>query len=651
MRIEPRDLPRVARSLLRTYGVTGIGRRALYESQLRSGYLPRTLPATTELIPAEPGWDWPLRLDLSEIRHGYAALGDVDAIREQVVREAERTLAGETRFYGWAWKEVGWPPRWQTNPWTGRAYPQVHWSQISDLQPEVGDIKDVWEMSRWPFTYLLARAWLLTDDDRYPEAWWAAVEDWIAQNPPNLGVNWRCGQETSLRGIAAQFGLMAFGDHPSATADRLLKVGGLLRASVERVAPTLRYALSQRNNHAISEAVFLETAALGGVGPASVGRSARRALEEAVADQFYADGWYAQHSLNYLRLALHALVWLDRVRTLAGLAPVEVLRDVLGRSAELVDAVVEPTSGWAPNLGANDGALLFPLSTCEHRDLRPVLATLGRPVADQGGGPEHEEAVWLRPDREPSGTRSSVDGRHLVVLEGPRSRAVIRSGSSRHRQSHDDLLHLDLWIDGENVLADPGTYRYTAPAPWGNALADRRVHNVPFTDHASDLRLGRFLRVSWPHAEIVEHARRDGTELVELRFTDDRDELCRTVLRRGDHYLIVDDGFGEPFTTRWTCGSQAEVELTARGAEITTACGRLVAWGEVEVLAADPDDPSSAWIAPHYAQREPTTAVLVRDEIPRRRVFLVGPREDAGLAFDVTAIATGGLPPERWLSD
>src|SRR5690606_7716177 len=97
---------------------------------------------------------------------------------------------------------------------------------------------------------------------------------------------------------------------------------------VDRVQLTLRYALSQRNNHAISEAGFLwgASALLRGLPRAErLRRRAERALNEAIRDQFLPDGSYAQHSPTYQRLALHVLLWCLRVSDATGVSlPTEV---------------------------------------------------------------------------------------------------------------------------------------------------------------------------------------------------------------------------------------------------------------------------------------------------------------------------------------
>ena len=236
------DTTRRLQLILRAFGVRGVVRRVGYTLRLRTGVFRLRLPSRTSFDRVE-AVDWSYRFDLDRIRRDYASTGVGALVTQQVVAAADQLLAGRHTMYGGDAIEVGWPPRWLVNPTTGAEYPPVHWTAISDDDPERGDIKDVWELSRFGSTFLLARAFVLTGDDRYADAWWTAVESWAAANPPNSGPNWRCAQETSLRAIAWCFGLSVFGDHPSATAARRDLLARMLGASIERVRPTVGYAL------------------------------------------------------------------------------------------------------------------------------------------------------------------------------------------------------------------------------------------------------------------------------------------------------------------------------------------------------------------------------------------------------------------------
>lgn len=571
------------RLVLRAFGWRGLVRRLRYVAALRSGVLRRRLPVRASFA-ASPALAWQHRFDLNEIREGYRSLPDLDGLRGRVVAQTERLLSGEMPFYGGEWRAVGWPPRWHVNPFTGYEYPPLHWTRISDDDASVGDIKDVWEISRLPFSFYLARAYVLTGDDRYPECWWQLVEDWAEHNPPNVGVNWRCGQETSLRAISLSFGLSVFANHLASTPARLDLAHRILGASAERVRPTLGYALSQRNNHAISELVFLLS-----VRAERDERRLLRYLLEVLDDQFYPDGSYSQQSFTYQRLAVQALQWLLLVR--ADLPPGARGRivDVLARSRDFLTRCSDPVSGWLPNYGPNDGALLFHLSEAHFRDFRPLVASLGSPTPHRHG----EAGIWLE-HPEVSVRITSADGAPTtyVTLRGPRSLAFSRIGTGRHRPAHGDQQAIDLWIDGKNVVLDPGTYRYTAAAPWRNALTGPEVHSLALEAGAPQLSVGRFLSEGMPAAVLVHRSQRDDCEVVVSRRHTSDGHFFRALVRRGDAYAVVDAAEDAAGRVRWNLGDLDGVAIRMDPAGIRNAC-------------PTDDDPASGWVSPTYGQRQP----------------------------------------------
>ena len=224
-----RGLPLLVRTVLHAFGVRGLLRRLAYEAQFRTGVLARRLPVADGYDHLTPV-TWQHRFDLAAIRAGYTAFPDAAELPERLRTDVARLLAGRQTLYGALDVEAGWPPRWDTDPLSGTRWPRAHWTAVPDDAPHIGDIKDVWELSRLPATFPLARAYAATGDESYPDAWWAMLEDWMAENPPNLGVDWRCGQETSLRAIAIQFGLSTFAASPSSTPDRISSAGRLLAA-------------------------------------------------------------------------------------------------------------------------------------------------------------------------------------------------------------------------------------------------------------------------------------------------------------------------------------------------------------------------------------------------------------------------------------
>ena len=108
-----------------------------------------------------------------------------------ILAQAESILAGDVPFFGQLSLASGFPPQWFQNPITGqRVSPQQSWTQMRFASPVYGDLKFILEPSRFLFVYPLVRAYALSGDERYPLAFWSAIEDWVRQSPPMAA---RCG--------------------------------------------------------------------------------------------------------------------------------------------------------------------------------------------------------------------------------------------------------------------------------------------------------------------------------------------------------------------------------------------------------------------------------------------------------------------------
>ena len=586
------------RLVWQAFGARGLVRRATYLGQLRSGLLARRLPIST--YGAWAGVEWPHRFDGDVIRGSYDEAGLTELAAADAVARCDDLLQGQMSFYGGPVREVGSPPRWLALPDGGAELASAHWSAGSD-DLRVGDIKDVWEPSRFGFTFAFARAYVTTGDDRWAEHWWSLFEDWAVHNPPNTGPNWRCGQESSLRAIAVCFALSAFGDHPTSTQARLQLAHQFLDATRARVAPTVGYALSQRNNHAISELVFLLSL------PGGVTKRWQRLLREALDDQWYADGSYAQQSLVYERLAVHALVWLLQVQRDLDVGTTDAIRARLAAARDFLARVSDPVAGRLPNSGANDGALLFDLDATERWNARPVLALLGHP----SDGPALETPIWFPPER--LQLRGGAVGESaFVTLRGERSLLLTHVGTGRHRAGDDDQQAIELIVDGLPVVLDPGTFRYSGRAPWRQPFTARRAHSMAVPAAAPDDQgLGRFLRESMPAAHVLHRATVGADEVLVSVRTDGPCSFTRAIIRRGDRYMVIDHVSGGDASVGWLLPGDAVVSWANRSVTLRHAHGTITTPGRFELPARSVDDPCSGWWSPHYGDVRPVTMARV----------------------------------------
>src|SRR5579872_854936 len=431
--------------------------------------------------------------------------------QESVAAEAERILSGSLPFFGQLSFSCGFPPRWFQNPATGQSVaPDQHWTRLRFASPVYGDLKFILEPSRFLFVYPLVRAYALNGDERFPQAFWRAMEDWALHSPPMEGPLWICGQECSLRILAWSFGLHAFIHSPSTTSERVGLLVSMIAAHAWRTAQTLGYARSQRSNHLISEAVGLWTAGIlyPELREAEVWKSlGGELLCEAVLDQITAAGVSQQHSFNYQRMILHLLLWTVRLSQIQHASLPHHIRLRAEAAFDFMRPWVDPVSGHAPNFGSDDGSLILPLSSAAYRDYRPLLQ-LGAAILDRPrlpSGPWDETALWfgatniLAPKKIASSNLPTATG--YFRLGDENSWALIRAGRYSRRPFQADQLHVDLWWRGINLACDAGTYLYNGPAPWNNALASTCVHNSVTVDHRDQMRrTSRFLWVEWAQA-------------------------------------------------------------------------------------------------------------------------------------------------------
>ena len=88
-------------------------------------------------------------------------------------------------------------PDWFRDPVTGRRSDPDQYAFRVDhrSEEEVGNVKQVWELSRLQHLTLLATAWFLTKDERYAGRVADHLRSWWRENPFLSGVHWTSGIE------------------------------------------------------------------------------------------------------------------------------------------------------------------------------------------------------------------------------------------------------------------------------------------------------------------------------------------------------------------------------------------------------------------------------------------------------------------------
>jgi hypothetical protein len=455
------------------------------------------------------------------------------------------------------------PPRWLETP-EGFSWPSRPWWQIPDFDAAGADIKDVWEASR--FEWVLACAQRAAGGDSQGlgrlNRW---LSDWAENNPPYIGPNWKCGQEASIRVLHLSMAAAVLRQ----CGDALPGLRDMVAIHLKRIAPTRSYAKAQDNNHGTSEAAALFVGGswlrlLGVAEGEAWERAGRVFLEERLGRLVDADGTFSQYSTNYHRLLLDTLCMVELWRRWHKLPEFSPRYMERAQSAtEWLRSLVCPETGEVANLGANDGARLLPLTDSSSRDFRPTVQLASALFLDQVAYPGcfacECHLGWLGVET-PSARCPPVRSRHfaeggLVLLLDQDVRVLFRYPRFRFRPSHSDLLHVDLWEAGVNVLRDGGTYRYAGDTHWHEYFSGTRSHNtIQFDDRDQMPRLGRFLFGAWPTAYDVAESLESGPQSAGAGYRDWKGAEHYRRLWLGERTLRIEDevaGFRRRAVLRW----------------------------------------------------------------------------------------------------
>jgi hypothetical protein len=333
-----------------------------------------------------------------------------------------------------------------------------------------------------------------------------------------------------------------------------------------------------------------------------------------VPDQFAEDGWYVQHSLNYLRMALDQVVVAERVLTAArGRGISDAAADRVRAAIALLVELHDEDTGEVPNHGANDGSMVLPITTGPYGDFRPSITAAAAtfdaslPLSFCASA---ESLAWLGADEIPRRDDPSVDrvvtgSSGWVSARRGRARAFIRAGEYHSNPSHIDVGQVDLWIDGEMRAIDPGTYRYTAVPPWGNGLAGIGVHNtIDIPSLPAAVKGMRFLWLERPAAVVTRTDQSDGATVVVIRNKTWEARGVTHVRRctlEGSEVTVVDeiDTHGQALEVQvhWLLPEHAPLpEITAPGG------------GQLSVVRASTTT-VEGWRSPHYGEKRAATSI------------------------------------------
>jgi hypothetical protein len=241
-----------------------------------------------------------------------------------------------------------------------------------------------------------------------------------------------------------------------------------------------------------------------------------------------------------------------------------------------------------------------------HIEVSKGPSAFGGVRSGEGQSPSPVAPYSPPPDAPPPARTWRTEGWYGASTD--RFRLLLRTGAPlRFRPAQNDLLHLDLALDGAPLLIDGGTGAYNPPPGrdwWTAALAGTAGHNtIQFDGEEQMPRVGRFLFARWPRCRAVP----GGAALRDA--TGRRHDRC--VDLSGGRVVVTDRVAGafSALVLRWRL-APGEWRLTDDGAAGPRARLRLTADAPHRLRLAQ------GWHSPAYGRVEPAPVLELTAAAP-----------------------------------
>ncbi|MEU1492386.1 alginate lyase family protein [Streptomyces sp. NPDC005776] len=566
---------------------------------------------------------------------------------KRLIAAADRLMAGHAEYFGVDRDDLA-EPDWCRDPKTGRRAPYGYAFDVPYRNEDtVGDIKQIWELSRHQYLTVLAAAYAITGNEQYAERVAAHLRLWWSANTPLRGVHWVSGIELGIRLLSWVWIRRLLDGWPGAA--------GLFEGNpvaVNQIWHHQRWLAafpsrgSSANNHVIAEAAgqFAAACAFGWFPSSALWRAgALRSLERQLRSNTFGSGLNRELATEYhglvLELGLAAVAEAD-----AADVPVPAsIRLVLLRMTDALAAVVDgrlrpPRQGdaddghglvvdgagtdrWASLLATGDAVFgrLDWWPTVSGTDVRtPLLAALIRPTAP----------AVTRPASRPAHFADAG----MTILRGP-GEIWCRCDGGPHgflsiaAHAHADALSVEVRHDGVDVLADPGTFCYHGQPEWRQYFRSTLGHNtLRLDDGDQSVSGGPFLWTRHARSRVLVADTSGASGAGAARWCAEHDGYRGSVHRRrveltaeSRELRVIDEVRGPRRTVQlaFHLGPTIAADVRENRAALTwTRDGEdrsatLDLPGQLSWRAhRGESDPPLGWYSPGFGRKEPATTLV-----------------------------------------
>lgn len=424
--------------------------------------------------------------------------------KEQIIQQAEKICSHIFNLLGSGDKHLGRHISWNEDFKVGYIWENQFFKDIKIIEfSNNADAKVPWELSRFQHIPVLGQAYWITCEHRYAIEFKDQVNDWIQNNPIEMSVNWTCAMEVAIRACNWIVGYHYFKDSEVIDMSFWKKFNKVLYFHGEYIIRNLENTGFANNNHYISNLVGLIWLGMYFSNlDASINKMKHRTwlelgigeLEVEMKKQVNNDGTNFEASTAYHCLVTELLLYTTLLCSKNSIPFTPNFIDRLEKMCDVVKHITKP-NGLIPIIGDMDNGrfIIFTEYGCqEKRDFRHLLGVAGeyfnRDDFRYFSGDKRKTALWMfKSLKHTSDIPFKLSSKQFseggfYILRNERIYVMIRSGkngtSGFGGHTHNDQLSFELNIDGIDIIADPGTYVYTADYEMRNLFRCTSYHNT-----------------------------------------------------------------------------------------------------------------------------------------------------------------------------
>ena len=512
---------------------------------------------------------------------GFSERENLNFYHEQFPAEEAELIASANRIVdehrwpllGFGEKCFGEEIEWARDPLSSYVWPLDYHGDIKLVRGDGSDVRVLWELNRLGHFVTLARAYFVTNDERYSAEFFSQLRSWDQQNPYGRGANWTCAMEVALRAMNLIAAFHIFRHSTFLETDALDLLLRLFQQHGDYISQHLEFSHIATSNHYLSDLAgllwlgyFLPEFRDGEIWVDAGWAGMLSEMEK----QVLADGADFEASTGYHRFVLELFLYSFLLSELNEATRIkQKYWDKLHQMLIYVRSYLRP-DGFAPVIGDTDSGQVLPIRRHRSDDHAYLLAIGAVVFKDPGLKLERaeppEELFWILGEE---GVRAfqemSSSDRYAVSKAFPDAGTyIMRDGdlylcfnasdagiNGRGSHGHNDALSIEVSIGGRAFIVDPGTYVYSAD------LAKR--HEFRSTAYHSTVKIdGREQNTTELQTPFVigNEAR---PRVLEWKTSDDFDKVVaehygyapvthrRTVTfnKRQRYWLIDDEFFGE----------------------------------------------------------------------------------------------------------